>query len=110
MVDVTDDQSGAAAGTFVRLQTSRSIWGPAAAHFDYPVANILNIVQTATKITGTGPLTKTGVGVMAIASAAGTNTYSGGTIVNGGELRMRTVANTLPVTTAVTVNSPVFST
>ncbi len=93
------------AGTFFDTD-SQIILGAAGGTFAYSVTNVLNIVQTATKITGTGSLTKTGPGVLAIASTAGNNTYSGGTIINDGELRMRTVVNTLPVTTAVTVTSP----
>lgn len=93
------------AGTFFDVDSQINL-GPLGGTFTHTTANILNIVQTATKITGPGSLTKTGAGVLAIASVAGNNTYLGGTFVNEGELRMRTNANTLPVTTAVTVNSP----
>ena len=37
---------------------------------------------------------------------AGTCTYTGNTFIDGGELRIRTSANRLPVGTNVTVNSP----
>jgi len=94
-----------AAGTFFDAD-SEIILGVGGGTLSHTTANILSIVQTGTRITGNGSLTKSGAGVLAIASAAGNNTYSGGTIVNEGELRMRTVVNTLPVTTAVTVNSP----
>ena len=93
------------AGTFFDSD-SEIILGPGGGTLSHVTANILNIVQTATKITGVGSLTKTGAGVLAIASTLGNNTYSGGTIVDDGELRIRTVPNTLPTTTAMTVNSP----
>lgn len=69
-------------------------------------ANNLSIVQTASRISGAGSLTKAGVGVIAINGAAGNNTYSGGTIVDNGELRISGVNNTLPIDTTMTVNSP----
>ncbi len=69
--------------------------------FDYQVANILNIIGNA--VDGTGSLTKTGVGVLAL---SGTGTYGGSTTVNDGEFRMRTTPNRLPITTDLIVNSP----
>ena len=95
----------ASAGTFFDTDTE-IILGAGGGSLSYTTANSLSIFQTAGKITGTGSLTKVGVGVLAIASTAGNNTYSGGTFVNEGELRMRTVANTLPTSTAMTVTSP----
>lgn len=70
------------------------------------VLNIINFSTanpTGTTISGPGSLTKTGPGVIAIATAC---TYAGTTTVNEGELRIRTSANRLPITTAVTVNVP----
>lgn len=73
----------------------------------YTGANLLNIINATPKITGTGPLTKSGAGVLAIVgTAAGNNDWTGGTIINDGELRVRTAANALPLTTDLTVNSP----
>lgn len=72
----------------------------------FNTANIMCIVQTGTPgmiISGPGGITKTGQGVLAIASA---NTYTGPTIINEGEIRIRTSANRLPTGTAVTVNAP----
>src|SRR5262249_38335057 len=70
----------------------------------FPTVNILNILQTpGTIISGPGGITKVGAGVLAIATAC---TYQGPTIVNAGELRIRSTADRVPVTTAVTVNSP----
>lgn len=67
------------------------------------MTNIMSIIQTNVVISGPGSLTKTGPGVIAIASAS---TYTGPTIINEGELRIRGTANRLPITTAVTVNDP----
>ncbi|HWQ93157.1 MAG TPA: autotransporter-associated beta strand repeat-containing protein, partial [Clostridia bacterium] len=73
----------------------------------FPTVNILNIVQPTpapgTTISGPGGITKVGAGVLAIAS---TCTYAGTTTINEGELRIRTSADRLPVTTPVVVNSP----
>jgi autotransporter-associated beta strand protein len=91
-----------AAGTFFDTD-SQIILGAAGGTLSHVTANILNIVQTAAVVTGPGSLTKTGVGVLAI---AGTATYAGPTFVNDGELRIRGTANRLPVGTAVTVQSP----
>jgi fibronectin-binding autotransporter adhesin len=60
----------------------------------------LSIIQTNVVISGTGSLTKSGAGVIGIASAS---TYGGATIVNNGELRIRGAANRIPVATPVTV-------
>jgi autotransporter-associated beta strand protein len=93
------------AGTFFS-QNAEIILGADGGTFSYTTANVLNIVQTGTKISGSGSLTKTGAGVLAFAMTAGNATYTGATIVNEGELRMRTVVNTLPTATDVIVNSP----
>lgn len=92
------------AGTFFD-QDTEIIMGVGGGTLSSTALGILNIVQTGTKISGTGSLTKAGAGVLAFAGTVGNNTYSGGTIVNDGELRIR-LANTLPATTALTVNSP----
>lgn len=89
-------------GTFLD-QDSQIILGSAGGTFSYTIANTLNIVQTNSVIQGAGSLTKTGAGVLAI---AGTGSYTGPTIVNDGEFRIRGTANRLPITTAVTVTSP----
>ncbi len=72
----------------------------------FNTADILNIVNSGTPgtiISGPGGITKEGVGVLAIATAC---TYSGPTIINAGELRIRTSSNRIPTGTPVTVNSP----
>src|SRR4029453_19369093 len=76
--------------------------------FSHITANINNIVQDASapavvRVTGPGGLTKTGAGVLSIAALTD---YQGPTIVNDGEIRIRTTANRLRITTPVTVNSP----
>lgn len=73
--------------------------------FSHTGSSGLNIMEVATKISGTGSFTKAGSGVLAIASASGNNTWTGATIVSEGELRIRGTGNPLPITTAVTVNS-----
>ena len=89
------------AGSFVDVDATITLVGGGT--IEYTTANQINIIQTNSVISGSGPLTKGGAGVLAIASAS---TYSGDTIVNDGELRIRTTANRLPVGTNVTVNSP----
>jgi fibronectin-binding autotransporter adhesin len=69
---------------------------------DYTVANTLSTIQSTTVISGSGGLTKNGVGVIGLASAS---TYSGGTTINGGELRIAGASNRLPTTGNVTVNA-----
>ncbi len=95
----------AGAGTFLD-QDTQIIIGEGGATFSQASVGILNIVQTNTKISGTGSLTKSGVGVLAFAGAAGNYTFTGPVVVNDGELRIRTLSNVLPTTTAMTVNSP----
>ncbi len=53
-------------------------------------------------ISGTGALTKAGLGTLVL-GAAGSKTYTGGTIITGGVLQFG-VANVLPTTGNVTVN------
>lgn len=89
-----------AAGSFISSNATISL-GAAGGTIAYNVLNILNIIQTNTAISGSGSLTKTGPGVIAIAS---TSTYTGATIINGGELRIRTTPDRLPIATALTVN------
>lgn len=65
------------------------------------------IVQATSVISGTGPLTKDGNAIVAVAAVC---TYSGATIINDGQLRCRTTANVFPTATDVTVTSPgIFS-
>jgi autotransporter-associated beta strand protein len=90
------------AGSFVDVDQV-IVLGPGGGTLSYTVAGVLNIVQTTTTISGTGPLTKEGAGILAIASPC---TYSGATIINDGTLRVRTSSNRLPITTDVVVNSP----
>lgn len=90
---------GSNAGSFVDADATITL-GAGGGTFNFDTVNILNIVQTATVISGTGGLTKTGVGVLGIASAS---TYAGSTTINGGELRVRGSNNRLPTGTAVTV-------
>jgi autotransporter-associated beta strand protein len=89
-----------AAGSFIDIDSDISLTG--ANVLSHVTANILNIIQATTDISGGGSFAKEGDGVLAIASAA---THTGGTIVNDGELRIRTTANRLPIAGAVTVNS-----
>ncbi|CAN5215908.1 hypothetical protein BH11PLA2_BH11PLA2_02570 [soil metagenome] len=72
--------------------------------FDYSPSTTapLSILATTT-VTGTGGLTKTGIGSVAIAGAM---TYSGPTVISNGEIRIRTANDRLPTGTALTVTSP----
>ncbi|MBP7948376.1 MAG: autotransporter-associated beta strand repeat-containing protein [Verrucomicrobiales bacterium] len=70
------------------------------------VLNIINFTganPAGTTISGPGALTKAGTGVIAVATAC---SYGGATIINEGELRIRTTPNRLPFTTPVTVTNP----
>ena len=67
------------------------------------ILNILGSTGTTNLISGPGGITKVGASVLAIASAC---TYAGSTTINAGEIRIRTSANRLPITTDVIVNSP----
>ena len=96
------NQNPSAAGSFVPVAAS-VVLGAGGATFEQPVTNILSIIESSNVISGVGGITKTGIGVLAF---AGTNTYTGPTIINDGELRMRTVGqNRLPTNTAVTIGS-----
>lgn len=65
------------------------------------------IIQPTSIISGTGPLTKDGNAILAVAAVC---TYTGDTIVNDGQLRCRTTANVFPTATDLTVNAPgIFS-
>ena len=88
-----------AAGSFIDIDAVIVLNGGGT--IDYPVANVLNIIQTTSIISGTGPLTKEGVGIIALASPS---SYTGDTIINDGELRMRSGPNRLPVATNVIIN------
>ena len=94
--------NGAAAGSFIDIDSTILLTANGGT-LSHTVAGILNIVQATTIISGPGSLTKTGAGVLAIASPS---TYGGTTTINDGELRIRTTANRLPIATAVTVTSP----
>lgn len=93
--------NAAGAGSFIDVDSTITL-GASGGTVDYQVTNVLNIIQTTTVISGPGSLTKTGGGVLALASPS---TFAGGTIINGGELRMRGGTNRLPTTGTVTVNS-----
>jgi autotransporter-associated beta strand protein len=95
------------AGSFIDIDATITL-GPGGGTFVYNVAApTLNIIQTTTIISGPGSFTKEGQGVIALASPS---TYTGATIINNGELRVRqtvgTDGNRLPITTPVTVTSP----
>ncbi len=62
----------------------------------------LSIINPTSIISGPGGLTKTGVGIVALAAPS---TYGGPTHVVGGILRVRTTSNNFPTGTALTVDS-----
>ena len=90
------------AGSFIDVDSTITL-AAGGGTISHTVPNILNIVQTTTIISGPGSLTKTGPGVIAIASPC---TYLGSTSIIEGELRIRASVNRLPITTALTVDSP----
>ena len=90
-----------AAGSFVDVDQTIVLNGGGT--ISHTVAGVLNIVQTDTVISGTGPLVKDGAGTIAIASAC---TYSGSTIISNGIVRIRTSSNRLPTGTDLFVYSP----
>src|SRR6185503_3972512 len=53
-------------------------------------------------ITGTGPLVKGGIGVLSLTAV---QTYTGGTSITGGTLRLRTNPNLIPDGSAVSISS-----
>lgn len=89
------------AGSFVSTLADVNLNGGGT--MEYTTANQLIILNATTAITGTGNLIKEGPGVIAI---AGAGSYTGDTIINNGEIRIRTTANRLPIATNVIVNSP----
>ncbi len=102
---IMQDTNAGSAGSFITPAMTITL-GTGGGTLSYTTANVLNIVSPGTPgttISGTGPLTKTGAGVLAFATAS---SYSGATIVNNGELRIRTINNPLPTTTDMTVTSP----
>jgi fibronectin-binding autotransporter adhesin len=88
------------AGSFIDVDSTISLNGGGI--IDYTISNILSTIQSTSVISGSGGLTKNGVGVIALASAS---TYSGGTTVNGGELRISGANDRLPTTGNVVVNA-----
>jgi fibronectin-binding autotransporter adhesin len=95
--------NGATGGSFISSVGTIQLANSSNLTVDYSVANSLSIIQTASVISGSGNLIKIGAGVIALAAPS---TYNGTTTVTGGELRMRTTANNLPIATALTVTSP----
>jgi autotransporter-associated beta strand protein len=62
----------------------------------------------ATPVTGAGGINKTGEGTLVFTAAAGSNTYSGTTLISAGVLKIG-ATNTLPTNTAVTLGSGAFT-
>ncbi|MCC7474134.1 MAG: autotransporter-associated beta strand repeat-containing protein [Pirellulales bacterium] len=89
------------AGSFISTLSDLNLNGGGT--IEYTTANQLILINPTSSITGTGNLVKEGPGVIAI---AGAGSYTGDTIINNGEIRIRTSANRLPIATNVTVNSP----
>lgn len=80
--------------------TSRTInWGPGGGGFD--IADAAANFTVSQTLTGTGGLTKLGVGTLTL---TGVNSYSGGTVVNGGTLRINNDAALGDVSGALTLN------
>ena len=83
--------------------TGNITFGTGGGTLDYSGSSLLSIYSGIITGAAGNNLTKTGIGVLALTSA---NTYSGATIISGGEIRVRTNSNVLPTATALTVNSP----
>ena len=62
----------------------------------------------AAPVTGNGGINKTGDGTLVFTAVTGSNTYSGSTLITSGTLKIG-ATDTLPITTAVTVGSGVFT-
>jgi autotransporter-associated beta strand protein len=76
--------------------------GASGGTINIPNSDNTNIVQIQSVITGSGALTKTGVGVL---SLSGTNTFTGGVIVSGGILRTQNTAALGNIANTITVSS-----
>jgi autotransporter-associated beta strand protein len=103
-----DNTSTTAAGSM--LPSGRTVTlgsGGGTLFYNTVAANLtdfgFSIVNPTSIVSGTGSLTKTGVGAIGFAAPS---TYTGDTIVSEGELRLRSGTNRLPVTTNLIVNSP----
>ncbi|MSU58846.1 MAG: hypothetical protein EXS35_11890 [Pedosphaera sp.] len=97
-----EDSNAGASGSFVDTDQT-IVLGTGGGTLSHTVAAVLNIISGSTIISGTGPLTKTGAGILAVATAS---TYSGSTTVNNGTLRCRTINNPFPTGTDLIVTSP----
>ena len=103
---IENTTTSGAAGNFVSSLQTITV-GASGATLSLPSSTAFVIIQTATgagtTIGGTGGITKTGAGILAVATACN---YSGSTTINGGIFRIRGSANRIPTGTATTVTSP----
>jgi autotransporter-associated beta strand protein len=98
-----DNLNGAVPGNGSMMPQGRTMTlGAGGGTLNYNTAGGLSIVNPTSVISGPGGLTKSGAGIVSIASAC---TYGGPTHVVGGTLRVRTNNNRYPTSTALTVDA-----
>jgi fibronectin-binding autotransporter adhesin len=97
------NDNSAAPGNGSMLPSGRTITlGAGGGTLDYNTSGGLSIVNPTSVISGTGGLSKTGVGIVSIAAAC---TYGGPTHVIGGTLRVRSNNERYPNGSALTIDS-----
>jgi autotransporter-associated beta strand protein len=76
--------------------------GASGGTINIPYTDNTNVVEIQSVITGSGSLTKTGIGVLSLYAA---NTFTGGVVVSGGVLRTRNTAALGNIANTITVNN-----
>ena len=104
-VDLNGTSQTVAGLTQVNLGTTATITNGSAAAASLTVSGSTSTVYPATLADGTGSVSLTKDGLSTLTLSGGANTYSAGTIINGGRILANNTAGSATGTGSVTVNS-----